>query len=670
MAGRSKASSVFSESAAGFAFALLTGLPLAMFSGTALAQKEFPDSGSIPAKLVTFESRFDPPAARPGEHVRLIVTATIADGWHVYSLEPQGEFAPPPTLFSIAAKDGLEPEGPPYEVNPIVKTDKVFDMTLAYHRRAARFYQNFIVPEVEAAGAREVHAMVRYQACSDRICTPPRKVELSAAMMVETGQARPPYAYMQRTIDYLDPDGTFRLTGDSLEEALSQGIGGFLMLAVVFGFLALLTPCVFPMIPVTVSFFTSAAKERKGDTLSLALLFGLGIVVTYVGLGLLLTFALGASGTSQFASNPWVNLVVAAFFIAFALSLMGFFGLNLPPSWVQASDRAARGIKGPAGVILMGFAFTATSFTCTVQFVGTLLLAALVGNIFWPILGMLVFSTVFALPFFLLALFPRYVVALRGTSGPWLVQVKAIAGLIELFIAFKFVSNADLAWGFGFVNREFLLGFGAVIAALCALLLLGLVPWPAFKVSRLSIPRIAWSVVFLAFAVYLVRGTRGVELNANIESYMPPALEARTVRAATGEYLDEASVKSLPWHATLEPALAQANRDRKPVFVDFTGYTCVNCRWMEKKIFAERSVFDALKERFVLAQLYTDGGNHGEENQKLQIERFRTLALPYYVIVAPDNSVLTKHAGIVPNPAEFLAWLERGEKQVPSAEPH
>jgi thiol:disulfide interchange protein DsbD len=134
--------------------------------------------------------------------------------------------------------------------------------------------------------------------------------------------------------------------------------------------------------------------------------------------------------------------------------------------------------------------------------------------------------------------------------------------------------------------------------------------------------------------------------------------------------MDEASVKSLPWHPTLEAALAQANRDRKPVFLDFTGYTCVNCRWMERKIFAERSVFGALKDRFVLAQLYTDGGTFGEQNQKLQIERFRTLALPYYVIVAPDNSVLSKQAGIVPNPAEFLAWLERGEKQIlASAEP-
>jgi thiol:disulfide interchange protein DsbD len=642
-----------------FAIALAAAFPL-----TLAAQPAFSDAGSVPENVIAFDARFDPSAARPGEHTRLLVTAAIAKGWHIYSLVPQGEFAPPPTAMSIADKAGLETEGPPYEVNPIVKTDKVFDMTLAFHSRAARFYQNFLVPESALPGKREVRAVVRYQTCNDRICLPPRKLELAANLTVEKGKVRPAFAYMQRTIDYLGPDGNFRLTAESLEEALSQGLGGFLMLAVGFGLLSLLTPCVFPMIPVTVSFFSAVAKERRGRTLNLALLFGGGIVATYTGLGFLLTFVLGAAGTSRFASNPWVNLVVAAFFVLFALGLMGLLTLNLPSSWVQAADRASRSVQGPLGVVLMGVAFTATSFTCTVQFVGTLLLSALVGNVFWPLLGMFVFSSVFALPFFLLALFPTWITSLRGTSGPWMGQLKVVVGLIELLIAFKFVSNADLVWGLGWVDRTFLLWLGAAITALCALIVLGLVPWPGLSVKRLGPARIAWGALFLVAAVYLARGARGTELNVLLETFLPPPLDSPMARVSSAELLDEASVGSLPWHPRLEPALEQAARDRKPVFVDFTGYTCVNCRWMEKKVFAEKSVFEALRDRFVLARLYTDGGPHAEENQRLQVERFRTLALPYYVILAPDGAVLSRHAGIVPTPAEFLGFLERGERQM------
>jgi thiol:disulfide interchange protein DsbD len=203
---------------------------------------------------------------------------------------------------------------------------------------------------------------------------------------------------------------------------------------------------------------------------------------------------------------------------------------------------------------------------------------------------------------------------------------------------------------------------------LSALLLLGLVPWPGFKVTRLGLPRLAWGALFLLVAVYFVRGMRGVELDAYTESYLPPRLEqVAASRDDAGVYLDEAAVKALPWNPTLDLALAQARRMRKPLFVDFTGYTCVNCRWMEKKVFAEKTVYDVLRDRFALAQLYTDGGIYAEQNQTVQVERFRTLALPYYVILAPDNTVLAKHAGIMPTPSDFLAWLEQGERQLVSA---
>ena len=635
---------------------------------SALGQSPFEDDEEIPDVVVTFESRIEPAVARPGEHARLIVTATVHDGWYIYSLQPpEDEFAPPPTKFTVSP-NGLVVLGIPYEVNPIIKRDQVFDMTLAFHKKAARFYQNLQVPEQHAIGETTIEGAVRYQTCNDRICLPAKTDVIVAVLNVEDGPVRPPFAFMQRTVDYLD-GGTFRLNADSLEEAMSQGLGAFLLLAVVFGLLALLTPCVFPMIPITVSFFTAVANERGGGTLRLALLFAVGIVVTYTGLGLALTFFFGAAGTSQFATNPWVNLVVAGFFIVFALSLMGVFQIALPAALVNRLDQKARGIKGPAGVIIMGLAFTATSFTCTVQFVGTLLIAAFGGEIFRPVLGMIVLSTVFALPFFLLALFPQYVMAIRGKSGAWLTQVKVVLGILELLAALKFVSNADLYWQWGFFDRSLLLYAAAALAGLSALVILGIIPWPGVGERRMSLPRLAWGGAMVLGAVYFFAGVQGAELDAYTEAYLPPPLEHdRAARGSgDGEFLEVSSLHDLPWHPTLEPALAQAAATGRPVFVDFTGYTCINCRWMEKKVFAEKNVFQAFRERFVLAQLYTDGGEFSEQNQQLQIERFRTLALPYYVILSPDNAVLAKHAGIMPSPTDFLAWLAQGERQLITA---
>ncbi len=211
---------------------LLAALAWAFLAAPAPAQSLFDDDEEVPDVIVTFETKIEPAVARPGEHVRLILTARILDGWYIYSLEPQGEFAPPPTLLTLSPENGLAPVGPPYEVNAKIKTDQVFDMTLAYHFMAARFYQTFQVPEGEPAGELPMNAVLRYQACNDRICTPPRKEPQLAALTVENGDVRPPYAFMQRTIDYLDEDGEFLLTADTLDEAISQGLLGFLMLAV------------------------------------------------------------------------------------------------------------------------------------------------------------------------------------------------------------------------------------------------------------------------------------------------------------------------------------------------------------------------------------------------------------------------------------------------------
>lgn len=643
-------------------WSLVAGFVLAAFwllpPGMAGAQFLLNQNQDIPDVLVTFESRLEPADAKPGEHVRLIITGRITDGWYTYSVVPQGEFAPPATKLTLD-QPPFEVIGPVYETNPIIKKDKVFDLTLAFHKRAVRFYQNLRVPEDAQPGMRYVAGELRYQVCNNQICTPPRNEPINVGMMVDEGPTRPAFAFAQRTIDYLDDQGEFIFSADSLEEALAGGLGAFLLLAVGFGLLSLLTPCVFPMIPITISFFTNEAKRGHRGLFNLALLFAGGIVVSYTGLGLVLTFAMGAAGVSQFATSPWVNLAVAAFFAFFALSLMGLLEFALPASFAQRLDQKSRSLKGPVGVILMGIAFTATSFTCTMPFVGTLLIAATQGQVLWPFIGMLVFSTVFAIPFFLLALFPKYLVNLQGKSGNWLVQLKVALGVVELMAAIKFLSNADLIWQWGIFDREVTLALWAALAAATALILLGVLRWPGVRIQRLGPGRQAISGAFAALAIYLVIGVTGSELDSYTEAYVPPRLNNfAAMSAGTRASLDK--VHALPWLTTLDAGLARAAESGKPVFIDFTGYTCVNCRWMEKNIFASDTVYETFKNKFVLVQLYTDGGENAEANQTLQIERFRTIALPYYVILAPDNSVLAKHAGIMPKPADFLAWLNQG----------
>ncbi|MCZ6647567.1 MAG: thioredoxin family protein [SAR324 cluster bacterium] len=659
-----------SRTAAGWAvrLALAVGL-LGLLVPTPAPAQFFPqqDDG-IPDVLATFESRIEPADARPGEHVRLIITGKITDGWYTYSAVPQGEFAPPPTKL-FAEPGPFELLGPMYETNPTVKKDKVFDLDLAFHTKAARFYQNMRVPEGAAEGRMYFEGKLRFQVCNNKLCTPPRREPINVGIMVKEGPVRPAFAYMQRTIDYLDRDGKFKFSADSLQSALSEGLGAFLLLAVGFGLLSLLTPCVFPMIPITVSFFTGEAKRSQRSVLNLALLFAAGIVVAYTGLGLLLTFLVGAGGVSQFATSPWINLAVAGFFALFAFSLMGLYEFALPASWAQGLDRKSRVLKGPAGVLLMGLAFTATSFTCTMPFVGTLLIAATQGELFWPLIGMLVFSTVFAVPFFLLALFPRFVVSLRGKSGNWLVQLKVALGLIELMAALKFVSNADLIWQWGIFTREVTLALWAGLAALTALMLLGLLPWPGVKGAGRALPRQLFGGAFVVLTVYLMLGVTGRELDAYTEAYVPPRLVGASAYLTAGGSQELDKVHKLPWLFSLQAGLSEAKVNGKPIFIDFTGYTCVNCRWMEKNVFADPAVYDSFKSQFVLVQLYTDGGDNADINQNLQIERFRTVALPYYVILAPDNSVLAKHAGIMATPAEFLTWLGQGRAQLAKSPP-
>jgi thiol:disulfide interchange protein len=422
-------------------------------------------------------------------------------------------------------------------------------------------------------------------------------------------------------------------------------IGHYLWLAVTAGAVSLLTPCVFPMIPITVSYFTNHASSQKAGLRS-ALIFAGAIVGSFTALGLILALLFGATGVQRFAANPYLNIFLAGLFVAFALNLFGVYQIALPSRALTALDTAARGQESAgshvAGAMLMGLTFALTSFTCTAPFVGTVLVTAATGAWRGPAIGMLAYSTVFALPFFVLALIPQWVARLPR-AGRWLVSVKVVMGFLELAAALKFVSNADLVWHWGIFNRDVVLALWVALAGLMAAYLVASGPG--------SIARLATAAAALGVGIWLATGLVGRSLG-ELETFLPPPASHR-----------DSYVMNLNWHVNdLPGAVALARQSAKPVFIDFTGYTCTNCRWMEANVFARTEVKAELN-RFALARLFTDGEGPVYENQQAYQEKtFNTVALPLYAVVAPDGHTIATLPGLTRDPAVFLAFLEKNAR--------
>ena len=424
---------------------------------------------------------------------------------------------------------------------------------------------------------------------------------------------------------------------------------GFFWLAASTGFLSLLTPCVFPMVPVTIAYFSTPDRQNPRG-LRRALLFALGIVGTFTILGLALAAIFGAAGLNRFAADPWVNLGLAAIFLVFAANLFGWFEIGIPWRVSNAADRVAREATpgSSLGALVMGATFTLTSVTCTAPFVGTLLVLASQGSWTTPIAGMLVYSTAFALPFFLLAAAPGLVSHLPR-AGEWMRTLRVLIGLLEVAAAIKFVSNADLVLGWGIFTRDVvLIGWSALALAGAGFLGRNLGKSGAPREARaLGIASVASA---LLIAAWLGSGVRGRQL-PQIEAFLPPSIPT-ALAASTGEepvwILNDYSA-----------AQADARSSGKLVFVDFTGYTCTNCRWMEANIFTRPDVSAELG-RFVLSRLYTDGeGDVYEQQQAFQEKTFGTVALPLYAVVDADGKVRATFSGLTRNPADFIAFLRR-----------
>ena len=574
------------------------------------------------------EFKFSIDNTNQGEVVVLEVQASIEDEWHIYAIYdvPEG---PKSTVIRIES-DQIVKIGRVIEPDPIVTYDEGFDNITKYHEGNPIFRVPIIIDKNLSNGVYSFDATVEYQVCTGNLCYPPNEYSDNISFTLQSGTIREDFK-----------TDKFDFSKDSILGITDNKIGSFLLLALSMGFLALLTPCVFPMIPITISFFLKRGEDKNTSPIKGALVYMFGIVMTFTLLGMLLAIFLGASGATQLASNPYVNLFIAFLFIYFAFSLFGFYEIELPQSLKRFSLQRENS-EGYAGILFMALTFTLTSFTCTVAFMGLILVAASQGQWFWPIIGMLIFSLAFASPFFFLALFPHYLTKMPQ-SGGWLNSVKVTMGFLEIAAAFKFISNTDLVWQWDIFTYEVVLTCWAIIMALCAVYILGYIRFKNDSKVAFSYQRSVLSILFLSLSFYLLSGNFGYNINGTIESYLPPK-----------------KVKSnLNWIHSLDDAFIIANEENKKIFIDFTGVTCTNCRWMETNVFAEQSVEDIMSQ-FILVSLYTDAGDNYLEKRDYQISQFKTAALPYYVILDKNDLVIDEFPGMTRDIEQFKAFLENG----------
>ena len=563
-----------------------------------------------------------------GEVAIIDVNAELDFTWRIYAVYdvPEG---PSSTKFIIES-DIVNKSGRVIEPEPIEKFDEGFGNITKYHEGTPKFSIPLELKDDLSNGTYNVDVIIDYQVCNNSLCYPPNQITKTATFDIKSGPIR--FDFVFENFDF-DKESILAITDNN--------ISSFLLLAMSMGFLALLTPCVFPMIPITISFFMHRSENTNSSPVKSATVYMLGIVLTFTFLGMMLAILLGASGANQLAANPIVNMFIAFLFVYFAMSLFGFYEIEIPESLRRLSLQKENS-EGYVGILFMALTFTLTSFTCTVQFMGLILVAASQGEWFWPIIGMLIFSLAFASPFFFLALFPHYLTKLPQ-SGGWLNSVKVVMGFLELAAAFKFISNTDLVWNWNIFTYEVVLYLWALIMLLTGLYIFGLIKFKNDSPATFSVQRSLFAISFILFGTYLAAGNHGYDINGNIKSYLPP----------------KKYQSNLVWNNNLDDAFIIAKEQNKNIFIDFTGVTCTNCRWMETNIFSINSV-EEIMSKYILVSLYTDAGEGYLEKREYQINRFETAALPYYVILDSNDKVLSEFPGLTRNVKEFKDFLKTG----------
>jgi len=589
-----------------------------------------------------------------------VLKADIDPGWHLYALDqPKG--GPVATTIKIESGLPFEISGTIESPEPSVKPDPNFADAnkVPLETRTFEKIASFTVPlkAVSDTSTDALAFIVRFQLCNDTTCIPPTNWRVTFAGSAEikgrfSSQAGLPTP--AATPASIAPQSS------PADAAYDGSIWGFIWIAIGFGAASLLTPCVFPMIPITVSYFTNHSAGDRGKAIKLASIYSMGIIATFTVLGMLLAIFVGASGINLFAANPWINLLITAIFLFFAFNLFGAYEIAIPTSVLTRLDNLTRSKEGEGsgivGALLMGLTFTLTSFTCTSPFVGTLLVKASEGGWKMPLVGMLAFSTIFALPFFILAVAPQLVSRLPRAGG-WMNSVKVAMGFLEVAAAMKFISNVDLIWKWQIFTRSVVLAIWIAIGIILSIYLLG-----KFQLShdtkpeRLGAFRLTAAILSLAISFYLITGLFGANLR-DLESFLPPRDQDPMALSFGG-----GTAEKQQWILNnYEEALAKAKADNKRVFIDFTGYTCTNCRWMEANIFIEKDV-EAEMNKFILAKLYTDGeGAIYEKQQQLEQDKFGTVALPYYAIVDGDGKTIAAFPGLTRDKQEFIDFLKKGQ---------
>ena len=588
--------------------------------------------------LVKWSLTLEPASAAPGATVLGHLSAQIEPGWHMYSFTPVTGANIPTTLTPAgnSVVGGFQILQPP----PKRAVDPNFEKATETYEGSVTFLVKLEIKKDAAAGAAEITLRPRYQTCDASHCVPPVTKNVTATLTVDPA-ARALAAAIPA--GYAEPKAVEEASGDLLP---------FIGLAFGAGLLAIFTPCVFPMIPITMSFFLNRQAGTRRESIVQATIFCLGIIVLFTTLGLAATALLGGAGVVQLGSSPWVNGFIALVFLIFGLSLLGAFEITIPSGILTRLDRASQG-GGVLGTLLMGLTFSLTSFACVGPFVGPLLAASVQGGGTRPLLGMLFFSTGLALPFFLLALFPSYLKKLPK-SGGWLARVKVVMGFVVLAAMLKYLSSLDQVLQWNVLTRDRVLAAWIVLFAMAGLYLLGFVRLEGIqRDEEMGLGRLLVGMAFLIFSISLVPGMFNRPLG-ELDAYLPLANGGNELAWMKNQYRE---------------ALAKARAEGKLVFVDFTGYACTNCHWMKANMFPRPEIAGALGN-FVLVELYTDGTDAAsQQNQELEQAKFQTISIPYYAILDADENVIAKFDKQTRDAKEFLAFLESGASRPRGAGP-
>lgn len=608
---------------------------------------------------------------------KVVLSAKIEHGWHLYALNlPEG--GPNPTRISFDTTPGIKLDGDIVPSIPAtVAVDMIFHLELGWWDRDVTFTQNFIVVE---PGDNKITTSVSYQACNGSSCIAPSATDFQLSVKstgsIDGGSTEQNYdvshvgsAIKDNTT--LSSDLWAPVTDVNSNEDISSspwwlifvwGFGG--------GLLALLTPCVWPLIPMTVSFFLKKGTA-KSKAIKDAMIYGISIIVIYLVLGLLITGIFGASKLNELSTNAVFNIIFFLLLVVFGISFLGAFDITLPSKWSNSLDNKAERTTGLLSIFFMAFTLALVSFSCTGPIIGTLLVeAASMGNITGPAIGMAGFAIALALPFTLFAIFPTWLKEMPR-SGGWLNSVKVVLGFLELALSLKFLSVADLAYGWGFLDREVFVALWIVIFLLLGMYLLGKIRFSHdSELQHVSVGRFLLSLVSLSFAVYLVPGLWGAPLKG-VSAFVPP-LYTQDFNLYAGGQFEEFD--------DYEEGMAYGAKNNRPVLIDFSGYGCVNCRKMEGAVFDTDVVRNKIKENFVLVKLMVDDKQAlakpvivnengkdvtlrtiGDKWSYLQRHKFGANTQPYYIILdGKTGKALTPSRSYDENVVAFVEWLDEG----------